>query len=93
MIKDRLIQMNIDNTAQVCNQDSGEVEKVIDLTYEFIRRTNQEADFKNMSLEEFRGAKKNFNIPGLGKFYAAEIKFKKINKLEKYDNEAHSIKG
>ena len=35
------------------------------------------------TFEEFKNAKKSFNIPGLGKFYPSESIFLKINKLNK----------
>ena len=45
--------------------------------YKLIRAKIVELDYKNMTFEEFKNAKKSFNIPGLGKFYPSESIFLK----------------
>lgn len=82
MIKDKLIQDNLENTATICEVEVKEAEKVIDTMYEFIRHSIVDIPMKDLSLEEFNKTKKNFNIPGLGKLYTTEGKFKRINKIE-----------
>ena len=58
-----------------------DIEDIEDALWGFIRNTVTSCDFKNMDMETFKGTKKNFNIPKLGKFYANEPSFKRINKL------------
>ena len=82
MIKDKPIIDNIINTSIQTGVSEEEVENMIDLTYEFIRHKIVELDMRNMSLEEFKHSKKNFNIPGLMKLYADERVFKKMNKKD-----------
>ena len=81
MIKDSPITKNIQFTAGECNISEDEVELAIDCMYEFIRHTIQVQDFQSMNIDELQKAKKNFNIPALGKLYVSEGKFKHINKL------------
>ena len=81
MIKDSPIIKNIQLTSNECNTSEEEVERVVDLTYEFIRHKIQSQDFPSMDLEELQQAKKNFIIPALGKLYVSEGKFKHLNKL------------
>ncbi len=81
MIKDSPITKNLQITSEHCNVTEEEVEKVIDLTYEFIRYKIQSQNFSSMNLEEFQQSKKNFNLPALGKLYVSEGKFKHLNKL------------
>ena len=82
MVKDRRISQLIDYISEECGVLIKDVEEVEDWLYEFIRMNITCHDFSNMNLEEFRNAKKNFNIPKLGKFYASESIFKKINKIK-----------
>ena len=81
MIKDSPIIKNIQCTANECNASEDDVEFAIDCMYEFIRHKIQVQDFPSMDLEELQQAKKNFNIPALGKLYVSEGKFKHLNKL------------
>jgi hypothetical protein len=83
MIKDKFIEIALDKVATANNTTSEEVEKVIDAMYKLVRSKIVILDYKNMTLEEFRQAKKSFNIPGLGKLYPSESTFIKINKLNK----------
>lgn len=82
MIKDKLIEDNLELTATTCEVTTTKVEEVIDSVYGFIRHTIKSIPMKDLSLEEFNKTKKNFNIPGLGKLYTTEKKFKRINKIE-----------
>jgi hypothetical protein len=59
-----------------------EVEKIIDLMYEFIYKKATSNDFTSMTLDEFKNTKKNFMIPELMKFYADEVIFKYLNKIK-----------
>jgi len=59
-----------------------EVEKIIDLMYEFIYKKVTSNEFASMTLDEFKNVKKNFMIPELMKFYADEIIFKYLNKIK-----------
>lgn len=83
MIKDKFIENALDNVADSNNISAEEVEKAVDAMYKLIRSKIVELDCKNMTFEEFKNAKKSFNIPGLGKFYPSESIFLKINKLNK----------
>ena len=83
MIKDKFIEVALGNVADNNSISAEEVEKAIDAMYKLIRSKIVELDYKNMTFEEFKNAKKSFNIPGLGKFYPSESIFLKINKLNK----------
>ena len=83
MIKDKFIEVALDNVADNNGISAEEVEKAVDAMYKLIRSKIVELDCKNMTFEEFKNAKKSFNIPGLGKFYPSESIFLKINKLNK----------
>ena len=83
MIKDKFIETALDNVADSNGISAEEVEKAIDAMYKLIRSKIVELDYKNMTFEEFKNAKKSFNIPGLVKFYPSESIFLKINKLNK----------
>ena len=83
MIKDKFIEVALDNVADSNGISAEEVEKAVDAMYKLIRSKIVELDYKNMTFEGFKNAKKSFNIPGLGKFYPSESIFLKINKLNK----------
>ena len=83
MIKDKFIEVALDNVADNNSISAEEVEKAVEAMYKLIRAKIVELDYKNMTFEEFKNAKKSFNIPGLGKFYPSESIFLKINKLNK----------
>lgn len=83
MIKDKFIEVALGNVADNNSISAEEVEKAVEAMYKLIRAKIVELDYKNMTFEEFKNAKKSFNIPGLGKFYPSESIFLKINKLNK----------
>ena len=83
MIKDKFIEVALSNVADNNSISAEEVEKAVEAMYKLIRAKIVELDYKNMTFEEFKNAKKSFNIPGLGKFYPSESIFLKINKLNK----------
>ena len=83
MIKDKFIEVALGNVADNNSISAEEVEKAVEAMYKLIRAKIVELDYKNMTFEEFKNAKKTFNIPGLGKFYPSESIFLKINKLNK----------
>ena len=83
MIKDKFIEVALGNVADNNSISAEEVEKAVEAMYKLIRAKVVELDYKNMTFEEFKNAKKSFNIPGLGKFYPSESIFLKINKLNK----------
>lgn len=83
MIKDKFIEVALGNVADNNSISAEEVEKAVEAMYKLIRSKIVELDYKNMTFEEFKNAKKSFNIPGLGKFYPSESIFLKINKLNK----------
>ena len=83
MIKDKFIEVALGNVADNNSISAEEVEKAVEAMYKLIRVKIVELDYKNMTFEEFKNAKKSFNIPGLGKFYPSESIFLKINKLNK----------
>lgn len=83
MIKDKFIEVALGNVADNNSISAEEVEKAVEAMYKLIRAKIVELDYKNMTFEEFKKAKKSFNIPGLGKFYPSESIFLKINKLNK----------
>lgn len=83
MIKDKFIEVALGNVADSNGISAEEVEKAVEAMYKLIRAKIVELDYKNMTFEEFKNAKKSFNIPGLGKFYPSESIFLKINKLNK----------
>ena len=80
MIKDKFIEVALGNVADNNSISAEEVEKAVEAMYKLIRAKIVELDYKNMTFEEFKNAKKSFNIPGLGKFYPSESIFLKINK-------------
>ena len=83
MIKDKFIEIALGTVADNNSISAEEVEKAVEAMYKLIRAKIVELDYKNMTFEEFKNAKKSFNIPGLGKFYPSESIFLKINKLNK----------
>lgn len=83
MIKDNLNIALLKALSEELNISIDELEKVHDSAFKMINKTISKLDFSSMTLEEFRNAKKSFNIPGLGKFYPNERVFVEINKLDK----------
>lgn len=81
MIKDKQIEILINNVATKNNVDIKDVEEVVDSCYGFIKNTINNLEIKNMTFEEFMNTKKNFNLPKLFKLHASEKKFKHINKI------------
>jgi hypothetical protein len=80
MEKDRIILDILVNLKNEENITLKELEDIIESPFKFAREITKSMDFKEMSLEEFRNAKKNFNIPGFGKLYAKEEIFYNLNK-------------
>lgn len=82
MVKDNYILSILSKTASDCNVNESVVEDVIDTMYSFISNKITEHDYKQLSIDEVKRLKKNFNIPALGKLYVNEKVFNVINKLE-----------
>lgn len=64
-----------------------EAEQIAQSPYEFIREKSKEINFEdNLSKEELDEMKTNFNLPAIGKLYASNFLYQKIqqNKLKKY---------
>jgi len=58
------------------------VKAILDSPYEFIRETTGEMEIeRDLSKEEFNELKTNFNIPCIGKLYASNYMYRRINKL------------
>jgi hypothetical protein len=82
MKKDSKIDNLVRDVATNNNVADKDVEMVVDLSYDFVNNTISAINFKEMSVEEFRNTKKNFNMPGLFKLHTLEGKFVKMNKLD-----------
>ena len=85
MIKDKPIRKILEVVSEELNIPQEEIEKVIETPFAFAYRTITQLDFPNMSLEEFKTTKKNFNFPALGKFSTSELVFKKLNNIKDND--------
>ncbi len=81
MIRDNRIDKLVSQVATEFNVSEKEIEDIVDAEGYFIRKTIQAIPYKEMSLEEYRNTKKNFNLPGLCKLYTSERGFININKL------------
>ena len=88
MQKDSKITKLINDVATANGLLDKDIEKVIDLSYEFIGNTVNGIKFKEMGIEEFKATKKNFNMPGLFKLHTLDGKFVKMNKLDE-ENEKY----
>jgi len=64
------------------------VKSILNSPYEFIRETTGAMEIdRDLTTEEFNELKTNFNIPGIGKLYASNYMYRRINKLNgKKDN-------
>lgn len=80
MEKDRIVLHILSEIKEDEGVPIKEQEKIIEAPFQFARDILRELDIKDMSLEEFRNTKKNFNIPGFGKLYAKEEIFYNLNK-------------
>lgn len=80
MEKDRIIIDILVNLKNEENITLKELENIIESPFKFARETTKNIEFKEMSLEEFKNTKKNFNMPGFGKLYAKEEIFYNLNK-------------
>lgn len=79
MEKDRIILQILSEIKEDNSISIKELEKIVESPFQFARDILREIEIKDMSLEEFRNTKKNFNIPGFGKLYAKEEIFRKVN--------------
>lgn len=82
MDKDKIIVEILKEVSTANNISPRELEYMIDSLYRFVNTTVTANDFTKMSMEDFNNAKKNFNIPSLGKLYTSELKFKELNKIK-----------
>lgn len=89
MIKDKHSIPALKRVSEVHGLDVKEIERVHDSPFKFIKETIQEIPFKEMTLDEFKVAKKTFSIPGLGKIYPSESIFISVNKNK---NKINNIK-
>ena len=80
MEKDRIIIDILVNLKNEENITLKELENIIESPFKFAREITKNIEFKEMSLEEFKNTKKNFNMPGFGKLYAKEEIFYNLNK-------------
>lgn len=61
-----------------------QIQAIVMSPFEFIRSTIKEIDFKDgLTPEEFAEMKTNFNIPCIGKMYASNFLY---NRIQKYKN-------
>ena len=82
MDKDKITIEILKEVSAANNVSPKELEYMVDSLYRFINTTVTANDFTKMSMEDFNDAKKNFNIPSLGKLYTSELKFKEVNKIK-----------
>jgi hypothetical protein len=65
--------------SQKYSLDLADVELMVKEPYEFIREKTKELTFEdNLTKEEFKKMKTNFNLPAIGKLYASHYLYGKI---------------
>ena len=78
MIKDKVLKAVIDDVAKEYDLPPEVVEDIYESQWDFIVDTVEDLDFNEVTKEEFKTWKTNFNIPALGKFYTTYYKIKNV---------------
>lgn len=78
MVKDKVLKTVIEDLAKEYDLPTDVIEDIYDSQWDFIVETIEDLDFNDVTEENFKTLKTNFNIPALGKFYTTYYKVKNV---------------
>lgn len=78
MVKDKVLKTVIEDLAKEYDLPTDVIEDIYDSQWDFIVETIEDLEFNDVTEENFKTLKTNFNIPALGKFYTTYYKVKNV---------------